>query len=133
VRWLGAFGSACLYFVVPRVILFRDEHTRRVFVPKVDFVSAPRASAPNVYRPGGAHTPVTNLCIMRFDRKAGRFRLESVRCGRTLEGVRDNAGFDFDVAPIRNSPGPCSAIRRSSATRLNKMGPAFAGPWNQGN
>src|SRR3546814_10944134 len=51
VRFPGSFGSAYLYFVVPRVILFREEHTARVFVPKVDFISAPGASDDNVYRP----------------------------------------------------------------------------------
>ena len=40
-RWGGSFGSAYLYFMVPRVILFREEHSRRVLVPKVDFISAP--------------------------------------------------------------------------------------------
>src|SRR5207248_9429416 len=40
VRWPGAFGSAYLYFLVPRVILFREEHTRRVLEPKVEFVTA---------------------------------------------------------------------------------------------
>ena len=37
VRWPGSFGSAFLYYVVPRVILFREEHSPRVFVDKVDF------------------------------------------------------------------------------------------------
>lgn len=98
VRWSGAFGSAYLYFMVPRVILFRAEHSRRVFVPKVDFISAPGVSPANVHRPGGPHALVTNLCVMRFDRAAGRFTLESVHPGHTLEEVRDNTGFDFDVA-----------------------------------
>src|SRR5690606_35406955 len=44
VRWPGSFGAAYLYFVVPRVILFREEHTPRVFVDKVDFISAPGTS-----------------------------------------------------------------------------------------
>jgi glutaconate CoA-transferase subunit B len=44
VRWPGSFGSAYLYFLVPRVILFREEHTRRVMVPNVDFISAPGVS-----------------------------------------------------------------------------------------
>jgi len=43
-RWSGSFGSAYLYFLVPRVILFRDEHTRRTLVDQVDFVSAPGTS-----------------------------------------------------------------------------------------
>ncbi len=33
-RFPGSFGSAYLYFVVPRVILFHSEHTPRVLVPR---------------------------------------------------------------------------------------------------
>ena len=43
VRFPGSFGSAYLYYVVPKVILFRTEHSRRTLVPKVDFISAPGA------------------------------------------------------------------------------------------
>lgn len=53
VRWPGSFGSAYLYYVVPRVILFREEHTPRAMVEKVDFISAPGLSDEGVYRPGG--------------------------------------------------------------------------------
>ena len=52
VRWSGLLrGRPYLYFVVPRVILFRWEHTRRTLVEKVDFVSAPGRSAPGVAPP----------------------------------------------------------------------------------
>ena len=44
VRFPGSFGSAYLYFVVPKVILFRTEHSRRTLVPKVSFISAPGVS-----------------------------------------------------------------------------------------
>ena len=53
VRFPGSFGSSYLYYVVPKVILFRLEHTRRTLVEKVDFISAPGTSPDNVYRPGG--------------------------------------------------------------------------------
>ena len=53
VRWSGSFGSAYLYFMVPRVILFRWEHSRRTLVRQVDFISAPGRSEPGVHRPGG--------------------------------------------------------------------------------
>src|SRR5262245_59722143 len=46
-RWPGSFGFALMYFMVPRVILFREEHTRRVLVPKVEFISAPGTSPAN--------------------------------------------------------------------------------------
>ena len=45
-RFPGSFGAAYLYYAVPRVILFREEHSRRVLVRRVDFVSAPGASDP---------------------------------------------------------------------------------------
>ena len=61
-RWPGSFGSAYLYFVVPRVILFRWEHTRRTLVDKVDFISAPGASEPGIHRTGGPIALITERC-----------------------------------------------------------------------
>ena len=78
---------------MPRVILFREEHTRRVFVPKVDFISAPGTSAPNVYRPGGPWKMVTGLGVFGFDRARKRFAIESVHPGHTVEEILDNTGF----------------------------------------
>ena len=96
-RFPGSFGSPYMYFTVPNVILFRPEHTRRVFVEKVDFISAPGVSPPDVQRIGGPKALVTELCLMSFDQDKGRFRLESVHPGHSVEEVRDNTGFDFDV------------------------------------
>lgn len=96
VRWPGSFGSAYLYFLVPKVILFREEHTRRVMVPRVDFISAPGTSPPEVYRPGGPWKLLTGLGLFAFDRARKRFVLESVHPGHTVEEIRDNTGFLFD-------------------------------------
>jgi len=96
VRWPGSFGSAYLYFLVPRVILFREEHTRRVMVPKVDFISAPGVSEAGVYRVGGPYALLTGLALFLFDRTQRRFRLDSVHPGHTVEEVRDHTGFEFD-------------------------------------
>ncbi len=107
VRFPGSFGSAFMYFVVPRVILFSLEHSRRVMVPRVDFVSAPGTSPSNVYRPGGPYALVTSRCVFRFDRDRGRFALASVHPGQTLEDIREQTGFDFDVpARIEQTPAP---------------------------
>lgn len=107
VRWPGSFGSAYMYFLVPRVILFREEHTRRVMVPKVDFVSAPGASPANVYRPGGPYKMVTGLGLFGFDRQRRRFNLESVHPGHSVQEIRDHTGFDFDCpqnVPVTPAP-----------------------------
>jgi glutaconate CoA-transferase subunit B len=131
VRWPGSFGSAYLYFLVPRVILFREEHTRRVMVPKVDFISAPGTSEPGVYRPGGPHALLTNLCLFSFDRARRRFRLDSVHPGHTLEEILDNTGFDFDRAErVEQTPAPDPAwlalIRGKVRGEIAETYPRFA-------
>jgi glutaconate CoA-transferase, subunit B len=95
VRWPGCFGSAFLYFLVPRVILFREEHSRRVLVEKVDYISAPGTSA-DVARRGGPYALLTGMALFSFDRARQRFSLRSVHRGATAAGVRANTGFDYD-------------------------------------
>lgn len=97
VRWSGSFGSAYLYFMVPKVILFRLEHSRRTMVEAVDFISAPGVSAPNVHRPGGPYALVTDLCQFNFDRQRERFTLASIHPTHTVDEIKDNTGFDFDI------------------------------------
>ena len=114
-RFAGSFGSALMYFVVPKVILFREEHSPRTLVEKVDFISAPGASPENVYRPGGPYGLITGKAVFLFDRQVGRFRLNSLHPGETLEGVIDATGFQFDF----NSSVPQTSVPTSS--RLNLL------------
>ena len=95
VRFPGTYGAAYLYFLIPRVILFREEHTRRVLVDKVDFVSAPGTSADNIYRPGGPHALVTGRCVFNWDKAEQRFALASLHPGESLQSIRDNTGFAY--------------------------------------
>lgn len=130
-RFPGCFGSAYLYFTVPRVILFREEHSRRVLVPKVDFISAPGTSEDGVHRRGGPYALVTSLCVFMFDRGRGRFRLESLLPGATLDEVRDNTGFDFDCPDqVGEAPPPepdrLHLIRTSIAAGIAETYPQFA-------
>ncbi len=130
-RFPGSFGSAFLYYVVPRVILFREEHTPRVMVPQVDFVSAPGTSAPEVHRPGGPHALVTGRCVFAFDKAKRRFRLESVHPGESVDSVRANTGFEFDVAanvgetqPL--APDDLALLRGRIAGEIAETYPRFA-------
>lgn len=130
-RFPGSFGSALMYYVVPKVILFREEHSPRTLVEKVDFVSAPGSSPDNVPRPGGPWGLVTNRCVMRWDREAKRFRLVSVHPGETVESVKAATGFDFDVDPdVRETPAPSpervERIRTLIAPQVLQFYPEFA-------
>ncbi len=131
VRWPGCFGSAYLYYLVPKVILFREEHTRRVLVPKVDFISSPGTSAPGVYRPGGPYGLLTGLGWFSFDKGKRRFRLESVHPEHSVEEIRDQTGFDFDCAdkvPYTREPEPeiLALIRSRIRNEIAETYPRFA-------
>jgi len=131
VRWSGSFGSAMLYYVVPRVILFREEHTRRTLVDQVDFISAPGTSPPEIHRPGGPYALVTGRCVFLFDRKKARFRLTSIHPGHSLDEVHENTGFAFDLAdniietPLPDAP-TLALLRGPIAQEIADPYPAFA-------
>jgi glutaconate CoA-transferase subunit B len=131
VRWPGSFGSAYLYFVVPRVILFREEHSPRVFVEKVDFISAPGTSPEGVHRTGGPYALLTGMGRFSFDKAARRFRLETIHPGHTLEAIKAATGFafDHDAAPaFTPDPDPrvLALLRGRVLDELSETYPEFA-------
>src|SRR6185503_602528 len=81
-RFPGSFGSAFMYPMVPGTILFREEHSRRVLVPKVEFVSAS----------GHPRALVTGKALFSWQKERRRFRLES---RHDDEDIRAITGFDF--------------------------------------
>jgi len=130
-RFPGSFGSSYLYYVVPKVILFRVEHTCRTLVPKVDFISAPGGGADNVFRPGGPIALVTGRCLFDFDRAQRRFRLASVHPGHSVAEVIENTGFDFErPANVPVTPAPSAdtlhLMRSAVAPMLAEVYPQFA-------
>ena len=131
VRFSGSFGSPYLYMLVPRVILFRPEHDRRALVPKVDFVSAPGWSPPEVYRPGGPMALVTGKCIFDWRKAERRFALRSIHPGEDRESIRAATGFDYAEAedvPATASPAPAlrEEIRDLVRREVAEVYPRFA-------
>ena len=120
-RFPGSFGSAYMYPIVPRVILFREEHSRRTLVPKVEFVSAR----------GNPAALLTGKALFSWQRDKRRFRLESVHPGSSVEDVRANTGFDFDASreiPETGSPSSeeLQILRAKVAPQIGKDYPDFA-------
>ena len=118
-RFPGSFGSAFMYFTC-RTILFREEHSRRVLVPKVEFISAPGWSPPDVQRRGGPIALVTGKALFVWQREKRRFRLETVHPGHSADEVRENTGFDYDAERVAETPPPLAedlALLRSSVAR----------------
>lgn len=94
-RFPGSFGSAYLYPLVPTIVLFREEHSPRVLVDKVEFVSAR----------GRPKALVTGKAVFGF--AGDRFRLASHHPGESVGSIRAATGFDFDADPsVRETPAP---------------------------
>lgn len=130
-RFPGSFGSAYMYFTVPNVFLFAHEHSPRVLVPKVDFISAPGTSPDDVQRRGGPKYLVSDLAIMEFDKAACVFRLLSVTPGHSVDEVIEKTGFDIEVAENvveTQTPGDelREILKRQVAPSLAKTYPDFA-------
>ncbi len=129
-RLPGAAGSGMLYFMTNRIILFRMEHTPRVFVKDVDFITSAGSSGERVERPGGPSLLVTTLCIMKYLRDAAQFELESVHPGVTVDEVKENTGFTFlvpDDVPETAPPtdGELRLLRGTIKTRVGGQYPGF--------
>jgi glutaconate CoA-transferase subunit B len=93
-RFPGSFGSAFMYQTVKRTILFREEHSPRVLVPKVEFISAR----------GDPAALLTGKALFSWQKDRRRFRLESVHEPGDL---RAQTGFEFDVSgepPLTPAP-----------------------------
>jgi glutaconate CoA-transferase subunit B len=84
-----------------------------------------------VHRPGGPHALVTGRCAFAFDKAKRRFRLESVHPGESVDSVRANTGFEFDVAPDVGETKPLgaddlAALRGRVAAEIAETYPRFA-------
>ena len=130
-RLPGAYGSAMLYYMAHRVILFRTEHTRRTFVEKVDFITAAGTTPPNVHREGGPTLIVTPKALMAWDQRAKEWVLSAVHPGSSVEDVKENTGFPLrTAAPVMATPPPTErelmVLRTTVREKLRRIYPEFA-------
>jgi len=129
-RFPGSFGSAFMYFTVKRTILFREEHSKRVLVPRVDFISAPGWSPPGVERPGGPVALLTGKALFSWQKDRRRWALESVHPGHSAQEVRENTAFDFDSGSTAETPPPAppdlALLRGPVAQAIAQDYPDFA-------
>lgn len=130
VRMAGAYGSGMLYYMAHRVILFRDQHTRRIFVEKVDFVSGAGVTPENVYREGGPALLVTPKAVLAWDKAAGEWVLDRFQPGSSVEDVRHNTGFALRMSPsVHMMPAPTAeelhVLRTVVRKKLERSYPDF--------
>lgn len=131
VRMAGAYGSGMLYYMAHRVILFRTDHTRRIFVEKVDFVTGAGVTPENVYREGGPALVVTPKAVLTWDKDLKEWVLTAVHPGSSVEDVQANTGFALRVSPsVHMTPPPTAhelhMLRMVVRAKLARGYPDFA-------
>ena len=130
-RFPGSFGSALMYFVVPQIILFREEHSPRTLVDQVDFISAPGVSDEKIYRPGGPKYLLTNRALFKFNKDVKKFSLLKLNQNETVETIKELTGFKFDInGHISNISDPDTSrleiLRNKIAPMVSEFYPEFA-------
>lgn len=130
-RLPGGAGSAMLYYLPRRVVVFRAEHSPRIFKERVDVLNAPGSTPPNVVRPGGPWKVVTPLCVFRFDPVAKTLRVESLHPEVSPEELQSKTGFAVEASsatPI--TPAPTAeqlrVLRERVRPEVAKVYPVFA-------
>jgi glutaconate CoA-transferase subunit B len=97
---LPGSGGACEISINARKTFVIMPQSKRSFVDKIDFVTSPghlSGTRPKEWLGVGPSVVVTGLGVYRFSSE-GRMYLATVHPGVTLEEVRDNTGWDVDVA-----------------------------------
>lgn len=114
VRLPGAGGAAMILPTARRVVLWRTQHSPRVFVERLDFVSAA----------GNLDRVITPLAVLRL--VGGRLALESVHRWSSAEEVRAQTGFalpERGAVPATPPPseGELAALARVDPERVREL------------
>jgi len=129
VRLPGGAGSAMLYYMTRRVVLFTLSHTPRVFVEKCDFITSAADTPRYPWRRGGPTKLISPLCTMDYDTDAAWWRLASLHPGVSYDEVRKETGFPLAPETAPESPSPTRsdvALMRAQIPLLRKSYPVFA-------
>jgi glutaconate CoA-transferase subunit B len=130
-RFPGGAGSAMLYYLPRRVVIFRADHTPRIFVERVDTIASPGTSPPDVVRRGGPWKAITPLCTFRFDQGQRILVVESIHPGVAADELQRRTGFALELPPAPPvTPPPTAAelalLRGPVRESLAKTYPRFA-------
>lgn len=110
VRLPGGGGAAVIMPTAQRVLIWRTQHSRRVFVEQLDFITA----AGNVDR---VFTP---LCV--FQRRQGRLRVEALLPGIGAEQVVEQTGFPLEAPASWPTMPPPSQTELAALEQVDPRG-----------
>lgn len=131
VRLPGSAGIPDATCAAQRICYYAPRHTRRVFVPRLDFCSGAghcgEAGGGSGDAAGGPREirVVTSLCVLASGR-SGRLQVTHLHSGVTRAEVADSTGFELEWAPQTSATIPPSAVElRLLDTTIDPRGLRF--------
>lgn len=99
-RGPGTIGINDIALSVRYPYVFLTAHDKRRLVDQVDYISFPgrKICRENDFPASGPKWIVSPLCIFDFDPKTDTARLAALMPGATVEQIRENTGFHFEVS-----------------------------------
>lgn len=109
-RFPGGYGGGMIYYAARRTVVFRTEHSPRVLVEEVDFISAAGRTPPEVLRHGGPTKVITPMATLAFDAEDKVLVLESAHAPHAPQEVQEQTGFELgDLSKVPATPAPTEA------------------------
>jgi glutaconate CoA-transferase subunit B len=112
-RGPGGVGTGNMAAFTNRYYLYSHNHSPRIFVPKVDYISAlgwgdgPGTREKWHIPGGGPRYCYTSLCVMDFEPETKRMRLHTLHPGVTVDQVVKATGFELVIPDdVGETPPP---------------------------
>jgi len=101
VRFPGSGGANDLASFCWKTMMITPQDPRR-FTEKIDFITSPgyltgpgAREAAGLPPGGGPYKVITNLCVIGFDDKTKRMKVESTHPGISRDNIAENTGFEM--------------------------------------
>lgn len=129
-RGPGSIGATSMTSLVKRYIIFTNNHNKRTFVEKCDFISTVgwdkggAGARKKLGLPGGGPQYIISpLCIMDFEEESKELRLKYLMPNVPIENVMENTGFSLIIPEkIEKIPEPTDLELQSLRSRIDPSG-----------
>ncbi len=103
IRLPGGAGVPVVFGLHKKSIAYFATHSKRIFVPKVNYITGTRYYLTDEERKKQGLRPgpvvvVTNLCVMRMAER-GKWKVLSLHKGVIAQDIIDNTGFEVEISP----------------------------------
>ncbi len=120
VRLPGAFGIPDVFSIYPKILIYCPRHEKRVFVKKVDFISAlglydKESNSNKEIR------IISNLGTFYINKKTKGMKILTAHPGVDIEEIKENTGFELKESKVPKTDSPTKNQLRLIREKIDPM------------